>query len=99
MGGSRLSQRKSIVRSLLKRDIVPGVARAMTPVGRVAWQSALDGENSFLPLAVRWQPDRLRRARGSRRPRSLRRTGCNRSEQVVAIHRNEWSLLSECATF
>src|SRR3974390_453500 len=36
---------------------------------------------------------------GSRRYRSLRRTGCNRSEQLVAIHRNEWSRLSECATF
>src|SRR6266536_1511638 len=52
MGGSRPSQRKSIVRPSLKRDIVP-LLHGHAPRGRVTWQSACDDENSLSRLEVR----------------------------------------------
>ena len=39
------SQRKSIVRPSLKRDIVPSIARTRPPRRRVTWQSTSDGGN------------------------------------------------------
>ena len=50
--GSNLSQRKSIVRASLKRDILPAL-HGMTPNRRVTWQATSDGENSWPGSAAR----------------------------------------------
>src|SRR5262245_35603860 len=67
MGGSRLSQRKSIVVPSLKRDIFPSIACIRPPAGGVAWQSTSDGENSYLLWAAQQRRGRSRCAR--RNPR------------------------------
>src|SRR5262245_54798731 len=62
MRGSRISHRKSTVRSFAKADIV-SLLHAHDLRRRVAWQSTSDGENSYSHWASRRRHGRSRRAR------------------------------------